>query len=49
MMLYCQNIYIFTTDRPAIARSVHENDQYVQGWNPTTNFFESHKNSKINK
>ena len=38
MMLYCQNIDIFSIDIPTKVRSVHENDQYVQSWNPTTNF-----------
>ena len=27
--------YIFSIDRENKARSVHENDQHVQGWDPT--------------
>ena len=33
---YFQNIDIFSIDIPNTAISVHENDQHVQGWNPTT-------------
>ena len=44
-MFCCQNRDIFSIDRPTSARSVHKNDQYVQGWNPTTIFLEYCKNS----
>ena len=33
--LCCHNSYIIILDRPTRNRSVHKNDQHVQGWNPT--------------
>ena len=46
-MRRCQNRDIFSVYIPTRARSVHKNDQHVQGWQPTTNFFfENRKNSK---
>ena len=36
-----QNEEIFIVYRSTKARSVHENDQHVQDWNPTTFFLEN--------
>ena len=46
-MLFYKNIYIFIIYIPTRDISVHKNYPYVQGWNPTTNYFENRKNSKI--
>ena len=35
---------IFSIDRANKARSIHENDQRVQGWNPTTIFLKIEHN-----
>ena len=39
-LLCCQNIEIFIIYSATRSRSVHENDQHVQGWNPTTIYFQ---------
>ena len=44
-ILCCQNRDIFIINIPTRYRSVHENDQHVQGWNTTSIFF-NRKNSK---
>ena len=43
-----RNREIFVIYWPTGAISVHKNDQYVQGWNPTTNFWKIAKIRKIN-
>ena len=42
----CEIRNIFGIYKSTRSRSVHENHQHVQGWNPTTNFTENRKNSK---
>ena len=44
-----QNRNMFSIYRPTRAKSVHKNDQHVQGKKPTTIFFENRKNSKKRK
>ena len=38
-ILFCQVKEAFSIYKPTRARSVHENNQHVQGWNPNTRTF----------
>ena len=39
-LLCCQNRELFSIYRATRYRLVHENDQHVQGWNPTIIYFQ---------